>query len=105
MRQPTAIILGAALSWSSGALAAGHGTASEPAMSEQAETGLYVPPPELKGPVPTNNMTQQTVRERFGEPQRQQDPVGEPPIGRWHYPDYVVYFERDRVIISVPSEL
>lgn len=52
-------------------------------------------------PVPTNNMTMETVRAEFGPPKREAVPVGSPPIQRWYYDEYTVYFEFDRVIISV----
>jgi flavin-dependent dehydrogenase len=51
--------------------------------------------------LPANGMSQQAVRERFGEPAERHAPVGEPPITRWVYDDYSVYFERDLVIESV----
>jgi hypothetical protein len=50
-------------------------------------------------------MTQTAVHTKFGEPQEKLSAVGEPPISRWHYLDYTVYFERDRVIISVPKDV
>lgn len=55
--------------------------------------------------LPRNNMTQTAVRNEFGEPQEQLPSVGEPPISRWRYPDYTVYFERDRVIIAVSNDV
>lgn len=53
------------------------------------------------GPVPINNMTMDVVRTQFGQPNSEATPVGEPPINRWYYETYTVYFEVDRVIISV----
>jgi hypothetical protein len=50
---------------------------------------------------PSRGMSMDRVRERFGEPERQEGPVGEPPISRWVYPDYNVYFERNLVLTSV----
>lgn len=47
---------------------------------------------------PTGGSTMQTVRAGYGEPSSTQPAVGEPPITRWIYPDYTVYFEYDRVI-------
>ncbi len=61
--------------------------------------------PAPGGLLPRNNMNQVAVRNEFGDPQEQLPAVGEPPISRWHYSDYIVYFERDRVIISVPSDV
>lgn len=53
--------------------------------------------------VPSNYMTMAAVSARFGSPGNQAPAVGEPPITRWYYKGYTVYFERDRVIISVPD--
>jgi hypothetical protein len=44
-----------------------------------------------------------TVEARFGAPSLQQSAVGEPPITRWDYPGFVVFFEHDRVIHSVAT--
>jgi hypothetical protein len=41
------------------------------------------------------------VKEIFGEPQKQAPAVGDPPITRWIYQDFTVYFEYDRVIHAV----
>lgn len=50
---------------------------------------------------PTRGMSQDSVRASFGNPQSTEQAVGEPPISRWHYADFVVYFEFDRVIHAV----
>lgn len=42
-----------------------------------------------------------SVRSRFGEPEAKQGPVGDPPITRWQYPEFVVVFEDQSVIDSV----
>lgn len=42
-----------------------------------------------------------SVRSRFGEPEASRDPVGDPPITRWQYPEFVVVFEGQSVIDSV----
>lgn len=52
-------------------------------------------------PVPVNNMSMKVVQTEFGSPDNVGFPVGDPPIARWYYPRYTVYFEFDRVIISV----
>lgn len=54
---------------------------------------------------PTNSMTMNKVRASFGEPDKIAPAVGDPPITRWQYPEYVVYFEYDRVITSVGGHL
>ncbi len=50
---------------------------------------------------PTSGMSMDTVRQRFGEPTEVYSAVGEPPITRWGYQGYSVYFEYDRVITTV----
>lgn len=50
---------------------------------------------------PTRGMTQQRVRANFGEPQSTVAAIGDPPISRWVYADFVVFFEYDKVIHSV----
>jgi len=47
---------------------------------------------------PTRGMTQASVEAKFGAPAAVKAPVGDPPITRWVYPGYTVYFEGDRVI-------
>lgn len=51
--------------------------------------------------LPRTGMTQSSVRNGWGEPRETTGPVGEPPISQWHYEDFVVYFEDDRVIHAV----
>ena len=50
---------------------------------------------------PTRGMTQDNVQASFGAPQSTVAAVGEPPITRWEYAEFVVFFEYDRVIHSV----
>jgi hypothetical protein len=50
---------------------------------------------------PTRGMTQERVRANFGEPQSTVAAIGDPPISRWVYTDFVVFFEYDKVIHSV----
>lgn len=52
---------------------------------------------------PTRGASMATVEARFGAPSLQQSAVGEPPITRWDYPGFVVFFEHDRVIHSVAT--
>ena len=52
-------------------------------------------------PRPTNGQSMQTVRARFGDPRQELPQVGDPPITRWVYDGYTVYFEFDKVITSV----
>ena len=50
---------------------------------------------------PTDHQTMQAIESRYGEPGTRHAAVGEPPITRWDYQDYSVYFEYDRVLFSV----
>lgn len=82
---------------------------SEPAAPEKnnPQTQLRSSTPESYAPsndlgsVPSNSMTMNMVRAQFGQPTNEAAPVGEPQINRWYYGAYTVYFELDRVIISV----
>ena len=50
---------------------------------------------------PTRGMSQTSVESKYGAPATVRAPVGDPPITRWEYPDFVVYFEHDKVIHAV----
>lgn len=50
---------------------------------------------------PTRGMTQQAVEANYGAPQNMRSPVGDPPITRWEYAGFVVFFEYDKVIHAV----
>jgi hypothetical protein len=52
---------------------------------------------------PARGLTMDKVEAKFGAPSRRVPAVGEPPITRWEYPGFVVYFERDRVIHAVAT--
>lgn len=47
---------------------------------------------------PTQGMSMQQVKQRFGTAQAQRSPVGDPPITRWIYGDFTVFFEYDKVV-------
>ena len=59
---------------------------------------------ESDGVAPPRGMTMTQVASKFGSPVTKVPAVGNPPISRWEYPGFVVYFERDHVIHSVVSE-
>ncbi|WP_260291689.1 hypothetical protein [Sedimenticola hydrogenitrophicus] len=50
---------------------------------------------------PRPGQTMEAVRVRFGEPEQELPWVGEPPITRWIYGDFTVYFENEYVINTV----
>jgi len=65
-------------------------------------------------PLPPRGMRMAQVEARFGAPREKRAPVGgdrpqHPPITRWVYADFSVYFEHDHVVSAVlnrvtPSE-
>ena len=52
---------------------------------------------------PARGQTMTAVEARFGAPQTRHDAVGAPPITRWDYAAFSVYFEKDRVIDAVAT--
>ena len=50
---------------------------------------------------PTSGMTAENVEAKFGAPEARMAPVGDPPITRWEYKEFIVFFEYDRVIHAV----
>jgi len=55
---------------------------------------------------PRAGMSMTAVESAYGAPAERRGPVGgsaieQPPITRWDYPSFSVYFEHDRVIHSV----
>ncbi len=70
--------------------------------SAQAETlGMTTSDPAAVGDRPARGSTMATVQGRFGEPTTRHATVGNPPITRWDYPQFSVYFEHDRVLHAV----
>jgi hypothetical protein len=55
-------------------------------------------------PRPARGMTMERVRTSFGEPATAHPWVGDPPITRWDYPEYSVFFEYQHVLTSVVHE-
>ena len=53
------------------------------------------------GTLPSRGMTMAQVEKSHGTPVVRKAPVGSPPISRWEYEDFVVYFEYRHVIHSV----
>ena len=50
---------------------------------------------------PTRGMTMDKVASKWGAPATKDAAVGKPPITRWEYPEFVVFFEYDHVIHAV----
>jgi hypothetical protein len=51
--------------------------------------------------LPHNGASMAEVRAKYGEPATAAPAVGDPPITRWDYDQWSVYFERDRVLFTV----
>jgi len=54
--------------------------------------------------LPGRGMGMKRVGDVWGQPERKVGAVGTPPISRWIYQDFTVYFEHQHVIHSVPHE-
>jgi hypothetical protein len=52
---------------------------------------------------PTRGMSMDQVATKFGAPVAKVPAVGKPPISRWEYPGFIVYFEHEHVIHSVAA--
>ena len=50
---------------------------------------------------PTRGMSKIQVESRFGQPLDKRGAVGQPPISRWEYSGYSVFFEHHLVLHSV----
>lgn len=53
---------------------------------------------------PGRGTTMHQVEAKFGAPQKRYPAVGKPPITRWDYPSFSVFFEFNRVVHSVVHE-
>lgn len=85
------------------ALLAIAGTASaEVLLIERMQT-------QRESALPSRGMHMADVEARFGAPRQRLDPRGGqkrqwPTINRWVYPEFTVYFERDRVVDAVLNQ-
>jgi len=70
-----------------------------PALAETLST--QTGDPAAAGDRPNRGSTMTTVEGRFGAPTSRHAAVGAPPITRWDYPQFSVYFEHDRVLHTV----
>lgn len=55
-------------------------------------------------PMPTRGMTMDQVEANFGTPTVRRSAVGDPPITRWEYDRFTVFFEYRHVVHSVPKK-
>ena len=66
-----------------------------------AETLNTPSTPSASADRPSRGMSMEKVEAAFGAPASRVAPVGDPPITRWEYPGFVVYFEHQLVIHTV----
>jgi hypothetical protein len=71
-----------------------------------AETLLIERVQEETMALPARGLSMEQVQSRFGAPSDRMDPRGGqkqqwPTINRWRYPNFVVYFEKNKVIDAV----
>ncbi|MGH8426605.1 MAG: hypothetical protein ACRES7_01310 [Gammaproteobacteria bacterium] len=82
--------------------------AGSPALAASSGSSPAVPNGVNTYPYPLPEMTMAKVRQIFGQPEHADAPVPataqgphKPPITRWVYPDFIVYFERDLLLHTV----
>jgi hypothetical protein len=73
-----------------------------PALADE----LKVPAPGSGANAPASGMSMDSVEAKYGAPTRRVPAVGgasaqQPPITRWEYPGFVVFFENNHVIHTV----
>lgn len=105
MRKHTAVALGTALLSLAGAQLL-QAQAVDPAVEPGTDQGVEPPAAAVPaGPAavapPTRGTSMAQVERRFGAPAERYAAVGQPPITRWVYPGFVVYFEYDHVVHAV----
>lgn len=66
--------------------------------------GLGAVQPAWAQSQPERGLDRSAVEARFGAPQRIEGPVGEPPITKWVYTDFIVVFEYDHVVHTVKRQ-
>ena len=54
---------------------------------------------------PKNGQRMAQIEQNFGAPSEKKSPIGEPPISRWVYPSFIVYFENDIVLHTVIKKI
>ena len=61
------------------------------------------PAPAASVGAPTRGSSMAQVERRYGPPSERAAAVGQPPITRWVYPTFTVYFEYDHVVHAVTT--
>ena len=74
-----------------------------PVCSETLVVGDQVQLREPSVETPRRGSLMSAVEARFGAPRSRHDAVGDPPITRWDYDGFSVYFEHQHVIHAVAT--
>lgn len=88
------------LAWKSSVIAIALAL-SAPAFSETLAIDGQVTVKPSGVETPQRGSTMAAVEARFGAPSNKSSPVGNPPITKWFYPNFVVVFEHDKVLHAV----
>ena len=72
-----------------------------PAFSETLAIDGQVAVKPASVETPQRGSTMAAVEQKFGAPANKSSPVGNPPITKWFYPNFVVVFENDKVLHAV----
>ncbi len=86
------ILLLSASTFTVEAASGSQGTLNTMGISEQGDASIRRP---------HNAQTKEAVLAQYGEPNNKVAAIGDPPITRWEYSKFNVFFEYDRVIHSV----
>jgi hypothetical protein len=73
------------------------------AVAQDVQTTTSVPAAQAQYGIPGRGLTMGEVERRFGAPSSRLAAIGQPPITRWVYPSFVVYFENNLVIHAVAT--
>lgn len=87
--------------WLAAAFVASALTGSTVVDTARADELKMTPAPQAAADRPSRGMSMEKVEAKFGAPAKRVPAVGEPPITRWEYPGFVVYFEHHLVLHSV----
>jgi hypothetical protein len=74
---------------------------ASPLYAETLVVGDQVQVKPVAADVPARGATMTQVEAKYGAPREKHAAVGQPPITRWDYDNFSVYFEREYVIHSV----
>jgi hypothetical protein len=72
---------------------------SGPALADVLLVDSIQSAPQIQ--TPRNGLSMSQVRQQFGNPKAEIPAVGDPPISRWEYDGYSVFFEYDLALHSV----